>query len=233
MFKIINYFFIIFVSLSTYVSAHTFENEQVVTIHGFYGTTWDFIYASRILEKEKICVKHWSYPSTEKHIVEHAHDLVIYLQQLAYQNPGKPIHFLTHSMGGLILRAALNCPSCPFEARVGKAVLLAPPNQGAAWGRLLGGFYLPNFVCGNKSGYELMTEFDFEHLGQFPVTKDVMVVAGNFSLNPLIDGDNDGTVTVSETYLSTPHKHVIIKVGHKTILFSTNVSKLVMNFFLN
>ncbi|MBA3237665.1 MAG: hypothetical protein H0T62_04850 [Parachlamydiaceae bacterium] len=229
--RITIYFFTIFVSLSTYVSAYSLQNEQLVTIHGFLGTPWNMHYTSLALEKEKMSVKHWKYPSTEKNIVEHAHDLVIYLQKLAFQNPGKPIHFLTHSMGGLILRAALSCPSCPYEAHIGKAVLLAPPNQGAVWGRYLGEFYLSNLFSGGKSGYELMTEFDFEHLGQFPDTKDVLVVAGNFSLNPLIDGDNDGTVAVAETYLSTPHKHVILNVGHKTILFSTNVSKLVKSFF--
>lgn len=233
MYKIVNYFFILFISLSTYASALSLENEQVVTIHGFFGTTWNMYYTSSFLESEKMVVNHWGYPSTEKKIVEHAQDLVIYLQELASKNPGEPIHFLTHSMGGLILRAAMNHPSCPPEAHIGKAVLLAPPNQGAVWGRLLGEFSISNFLGGNQSGYELMTEFDFEHLGQFPDTKDVMVVAGNFSINPLIDGENDGTVAVSETYLTTPHKHRVILIGHKTILFSRQVSLLVKSFFLD
>lgn len=231
--KIINYFFILFVSLSTYASALTLENEQLVTIHGFFGTTWNMLYTSSFLEDERMIVNHWEYPSTEKKIGEHANDLVSYLQKLASRNPGKPIHFLTHSMGGLILRAAMNHPSCPPEAHIGKAVLLAPPNQGAVWGRLLSEIPLSEYFGGNQSGYELMTETDFEHLGQFPEAKDVLVVAGNLSINPLIDGENDGTVAVSETYLTTPHKHVVFFIGHKTILFSRQVSLLVKSFFLD
>lgn len=229
MLRILNYLFIVFLSLSACVNA--LEKESLVTIHGIFGTPWNMYYLSNSLENKKLCVKHWGYPSTEKKIVEHAQDLVVYLQKLALENPGKPIHFLTHSMGGLILRAAMNDPSCPPEAHIGKAVQLAPPNQGAAWGRLLGQFDLPHVIGGDKSGYELMTELDFEHLGQFPDTKDVMVIAGNFSLNPLITGENDGTVAVAETYLTTPHKHFVIYVGHKTILVSKKASLLANDFF--
>lgn len=232
MLKFKNYLFIILFSLSAYANAKSSEKEPLVTIHGFMGAGWNMYYISNSLDNKHLSVKHWEYPSREKKITEHAEELVVYLQKLALKNPGKPIHFLTHSMGGLILRAAINLPSCPSEAMIGKVVQLAPPNQGAVWGRLLGEFSLPNYFGGDQSGHELMNEHDFEHLGQFPETMDVLVVAGNFSINPWIEEDSDGTVAVSETYLTTPHQHVIIPVGHKSILFSKKTSRLV-NAFLN
>lgn len=233
MFKIKNYLLIILFLFSAFVHAEPDEKESLVTIHGFMGAGWNMYYISHSLENKNFNVKHWEYMSREKKIAEHAQDLVIYLQEIAFENPGKPIHFLTHSMGGLILRAAINHLLCPPEALIGKVVQLAPPNQGAVWGRFLGRFSLANYFGGDQSGYELMNEHDFEHLGQFPETKDIMVIAGNFSINPLIADDNDGTVAVSETYLTTAHQHFVIPVGHKSILFSKKASHLVNNFLCN
>lgn len=84
----------------------------------------------------------------------------------------------------------------------------------------------------DKAGQELMTEFDFEHLGQFPESLQVMVIAGNYSLNFLIDGENDGTIAVSETVLSTPHRHEVIKAGHKGILLNNDAAFLIKGFLL-
>lgn len=219
--------------MSASLCANTLENEKVFTIHGFMGSSWNMYYVAGPLEDEHMDIIHWDYPSRDKTIKEHGADLVKALRDQATQNPGKPIHFLTHSMGGLILRAAVNHPECPPEALIGKAVLLAPPNQGAVWGRLLGQFSLAHAIGSDQAGRELLTEQDFEHLGQFPETMDVMVIAGNLSVNFLIEGENDGIVAVSETYLNTPHRHEIIWVGHKTILISKDATKLIRNFFLD
>ena len=229
MFK--KYFCVVLLSISSILSAQSIENEQLVTIHGILGSSWNLQYLTASLEKEKMVVNHWGYPSRDKNIVAHAKALVIHLQQLADKNPGKTIHFLTHSMGGLVLRAALNQPDCPAEAKWGKVVLLAPPNQGAGWGRLIGELSLAQYIGKDKSGKELMTQVNFEHLGQFPDTLDVFVIAGNFSFNPFIYEENDGTVAVSETFLTTPHKHQIINAGHKSILLSQPAANLIRNFF--
>lgn len=227
----IRFFICLCISFSAALQAGSLANEKVITIHGILGSPWNMYYLAGPLENEKMEVIHWGYPSRDKKIAEHAEDLVVMLQIEAEKNPGKPIHFLTHSMGGLILRAALNHPNCPSEAMIGSAVLLAPPNQGAAWGRLISEFYLANYFGKDQAGRELMTEQDFEHLGQFPPTMNVMVVAGNASINFFISGPNDGTVAVEETYLTTPHRHEIIFQGHKSILFSKEAALLVKNFF--
>ncbi|MEI8365445.1 MAG: hypothetical protein WCF65_03410 [Parachlamydiaceae bacterium] len=227
------FFVIILLTLSSAISAAVHVQEKIITIHGFLGASWNMYYLGRVLEAEKMTVSHWSYPSREKKIQAHAEDLVRQLQQEALQNPGRTIHFLTHSMGGLVLRAAINHPGCPSEAKKGKAVLLAPPNQGAFWGRYLGKWAIANFVGKDQAGMELMTELNFEHLGAFPNTMDVLVIAGNQSLNKLIPGENDGSVTVAETYLTTPHRHVVIQAEHHTILFCKDAGNLTKWFFLD
>lgn len=214
------------------LQAGPLANEKVITIHGILGSPWNMYYLAGPLENEKMEVLHWGYPSRDKTIMEHAGDLVITLKEEAEKNPGKPIYFLAHSMGGLILRAALNHPDCPPEAHMGAAVLVATPNQGAAWGRMLKDFYLANYFGKDKAARELMTEEDFEHLGQFPSTMNVMVIAGDYSLNYFLPGPSDGTVMVSETYLTTPHSHEIVHYTHVGILFSKQAATLIKDFFL-
>jgi hypothetical protein len=238
---------LLILSFTLQLQAEPLENQKIITIHGYSSYAWTMYYQARPLEKEKAQVTHWSYSSEYKTIYDHAADLVQYLQQEAAADPGEPICFFTHSMGGLVLRAALNHPDCPIEAKMGRAVLLTPPNQGAALGRLLYEYSLVRYWYGNFSGLELLTAYDFEQLGQFPDTMQVLVVAGNSyyhniimqilalvgdaSDHSLMQGEHDSRVFVAETYLTTPHYHVIVGEGHTSILWSKNVSLLARDFF--
>lgn len=221
-------FVILFCQMTLY--GNSLQGEKLVAIHGYSGAPWNMYFVAKPLEKEQMSITYWGYPSKDKLIEEHAADLVAFLQNEALKDPGQPIHFLTHSMGGLVLRAALNHPECPPEAQIGRAVLLVPPNQGTAWGRLLGEFSLPQYIAREYSGQQLLSELDFEHLGQFPDAMEVLVIAGNFGINYILSGENDGVVTVEETYLSTPHKHIVLNRGHKTILLSQEAANLAHDF---
>jgi hypothetical protein len=146
------------------------------------------------------------------------------------KNPNQKINFITHSLGGLILRKALNHPNCPVEAKIGKAVLLAPPNKGAIIARKLKKIKLFRMIFGKNAGHELMSYENFDHLGEFPKGVDVLVIAGNSGYNPLIGEENDGKVALAETCLNTNHKHVILKTGHALIAYRKNVIKHSINF---
>ena len=128
----------------------------------------------------------WDYPSSSQTIEEHSQLLVAELQKCAQHHKGEPIHFVTHSLGGIILRAALNHPDCPEEAKIGRAVLLAPPNQGSSFARFLNRFKLMKKILGQKSGKQLLTANTFDYLGQFPEKLDVLIISGTFGYNPII-----------------------------------------------
>jgi hypothetical protein len=232
MLKKLNFLILLTILLfKTSVSFCSFQEQTLVTLHGFMGYPWNLYYITAPYDAQQMNVINWAYPSREKKIEEHAVDLVKELQKISYNNPGRPINFITHSMGGLVLRAAINHADCPEEAKIGSAALLAPPNQGACWGRFLSQFEISHQIGLDASGKELMTELDFEHLGQFPETMSVLVIAGNLSYNPFIPGENDGTVAVDETFLTTPHQHVVIHAGHKSILLSQQAAQIIYRFF--
>jgi len=221
-------FFFVFSAASLF---STEKGEFVVCVHGFMGSSWNMRFLERNLKKEGWDVINWAYPSRDSSIREHGKELVGQLICLAKEKPGRPIHFAAHSMGNLVLLAALNDPMCPEEAKRGSAVLIAPPFKGSAWARWLHRFSLVRWIAKGFSGNELMTKEDFRDLGDYPASLRILVIAGNLGFNPVLSGENDGTISLEETDLSTPHERVVVKRGHKTIVCSKKVCSLISQFF--
>ncbi len=165
----------------------------------------------------------WGYPSRKCTIEEHADHLVAALNTTAKKHPDESIHFVTHSLGGIILRCALNHPNCPEEAKKGRAVLLSPPNKGSSFGRFLNKIGPIRTLVGPKAGKQILTQKNFDHLGSFPEKMYVLIISGTFGWNPLIGEKNDGKVGISESCLSTAHQHITTFSGHSWIMFSSPV----------
>lgn len=198
-------------------------DESVVLIHGFLRSKRSMKRVQRVLKAEGYRTLNYDYPSRNKTIKEHGADLAIALKEEAAKSPGDPIHFITHSMGGLVLRAALNDPCCPNEAKVGRAVLMSPPNQGSAFGRLLGQFRPVKKAIGFEAGKELTTRTDFNDIGEFPESIEVLVISGTGGWNPAIEGANDLVVGYDEGCLNTYHHHMAIPTTHSIMMFSESV----------
>lgn len=175
----------------------------------------------------------FGYPSRKQTIAEHSELLVADLKVTARKNPKEKIHFVTHSLGGIILRAALNHPECPPEAKQGRAVLISPPNRGTSFGRFL--YYVSPIrkFLGKKTGHELLTSKNFDHLGNFPSEMEILVISGTFGFNPTVRGKNDGKVSVKESCLKTPHSHITTFSGHSWIMYSRYVSRQAYDFISN
>ena len=107
----------------------------MVGIHGMLVDYHSMMVARRGLKKACFDVCLFNEPTRKYGICEQACLLNQTLQGLARKRPGVPIYFVTHSVGALVLRAALNLSSCPEEAKIGRAVLIAPPNQGSRLAR--------------------------------------------------------------------------------------------------
>jgi pimeloyl-ACP methyl ester carboxylesterase len=229
-------FLIIILFLFQTIALHA--KESVVCLHGFFRSYRCMIPIANVARNEGANVYLWDYPSRSKTIEDHAAALVEVLNIIAKQNPNEPIHFVTHSLGGVIVRAALCSPDCPQEAKIGKAVLLAPPNKGARLARRVHGCPIFRKIFGKKAGYQLMTytEEDMENIGSFPESKQVMVIAGTKEsrlLSKWMHTPNDGKVTVEETRLSTPHRHHVLHVAHSWIMTSRESISLTRGFLFS
>jgi len=204
--------------------------ETVFCLHGFMRTSRCMKKMGGAFRNEGYETNLWGYPSRDKYIEEHAKQLVIDLNKTASEHPGESIHFVTHSLGGIILRAALNLEGCPNEAKIGRAVLLSPPNQGSCFAKSLGKSIVMRKVLGDKAGKQLYVSENFEHLGQFPKTMKVQIISGTLGYNPFISEPNDGKVGVSEACLSTEHSHITFSCGHSWIMQSRKVINSSVSF---
>ncbi len=235
-----------FVFIFIFLEKCLFANEQNITqihpksgtvifVHGFMRTSKNMSVLAFSFKRDGWRVEKWSYPSRQKYIEEHAEDLVNRLNEISQQHPGKPISFVTHSMGGLVVRCALNHPECTNEAKMGRAVLIAPPNRGSLFARKLYNYKLSRKVLGNKSGKQLMTiPLDgFDKLGNFPDHMPVLIISGTAGFNPMISDVNDGKVGLNETCLSTAHFHEKSFASHSWICHSPTVIKKAKEFLSN
>lgn len=156
-----------------------------------------------------------SYPSTRRTIAQHADQLDALIAGL---DGVETISFVTHSMGGLVVRELLSRQS-PWRDRisVGRAVLIAPPSQGSAIARLLQDNPVYGFVYG-AAGQELVPAAVTRLPG---LDIEFAVIAGGKSdgegFNPLIDGDDDGVVGVDEARLDGASDFLLVEDIHTTI----------------
>jgi len=209
--------------------------ETVVAIHGFLSNSYSMKPVRHMLYHSGFDVCMWEYPSRQKFLGEHACHLVTTLQKIACAHPGEPISFVTHSIGALVLRAALNQPGCPQEAKIGRAVLIAPPSQGSSLARSCRSVLPIAIVMGRKAGWQLMHYRPREiacNFGEFPATMRVFVIAGTKGNKIFFDKPNDGYLTVEETYLNTPFYFSAFPINHGNLLKRPEVLYCMRNFLL-
>ena len=128
------------------------------------------------------------------------------------------IHFVTHSLGGIIVRYLLTKNKI---YNLGRVVMLAPPNDGSEVADWLENNYLYKRFLG-PAGQELGTgnESIPKRLG--PVKFQVGIIAGNRSINPInslvINKPNDGKVAVERTKVEGMLDFLVVSRPHPLIM---------------
>ena len=126
-----------------------------------------------------------------------------------------PMHIVTHSLGGLVARGLI---AMHRPARLGRVVMLAPPNQGSELADLLFDLKLSAAVLGPVGGVLRTHRLRADEALLGPVDYELGIVAGNVSLNAIperiLPRPNDGKVSVAATRLDGMADHVVVPVAH-------------------
>lgn len=187
--------------------------DLLVLVHGLKRTRASMLPAALLARRRGYDVLNWGYPSARRSILGHADALRRDLDARAPLGDGR-IHFLTHSLGGIIVRALITLGPPP---RLGRVVMLGPPNAGNEIAQHLRDTRLFRRVMG-PAGQELGTGVESVPRRLGDATFELGVVAG-VRRRPALFGrwigtPNDGLVSVSATRLVGMRDHLIVPGGH-------------------
>jgi triacylglycerol lipase len=204
--------------------------DYVVLLHGYGRTAWSMTRLACHLKHQGYRVINESYPGTRLP-VEALSDA--WLQQLLDRHlldPGAKIHFVTHSLGGIIVRQYLSNHDLDH---LGRVVMLAPPNHGSEIIDALKANPVSRRFAG-RNRLQLGTRPDDLPTKLGPAHFEVGIIAGNRSLNPflssLLPGPNDGKVTVESTKLSGMRDFLVVRNTHTWLMWRTDTLRQTLNF---
>ena len=185
----------------------------VVLLHGIAMGSWTLKKLERTLQRRGFATLNLDYASRKKPLEQLAEDIHAPVEAFASRLDG-PIHFVGHSMGGLLARTyvAKHRPE-----RLGRVVLLGTPNGGSEIADLLQRLAIYRWFFG-PAGAQLTTHPQ-DGLASLPALDyPVGVVAGNLSIYPsslfILPRPNDGRVSVESAKLADMADHVVIRSTH-------------------
>jgi triacylglycerol lipase len=207
-----------------------YAQECVILLHGLGRSTWSMRQMENALHKQNYIVINQNYLSREKSIPELA-DIVGESLALCDKTQPEAIHFVTHSLGGILVRAYFNQhPPHPLVKRI---VMLGAPNHGSEVVDKFKNSWWFKWMTG-PAGQQLGTDNNAFVRSLRPLPFDVGIVAGNSSSDPwfaaLFSGANDGKVSVESTKLPEMKDFIQVENGHTFMANSRNVINQVTAF---
>ena len=186
----------------------------------------------RVLEASDYVVLNCGYRSRTADIATLAREVA---RRVSQWEPAAKLDFVTHSLGGILVRAAVAYGYLPRE-RIRRVVMLGPPNAGS---EVVDAFRAIPVVA---SIYAVLTGPAGAQLGTTtglpaqlpPVDFELGVIAGNRSFNPIfsaiLGAENDGKVRVDRTRVEGIREIVVVPHWHPLLVSAPRVLRHVVQF---
>lgn len=201
--------------------------KAVLLLHGIIRSSKSMSKLCRPFEERGYHVFSFDYPSTQIDIPEAA----AYLNRAIESLEGiEEINFIVHSMGGLVVRAYLTKHRDP---RIERMVMMGVPNLGADMANRVRDLGLYRAIFG-PAGQQLVKDAEgFIACLPTPDFEFAIIAGARGTLNgynPLIPGDDDGTVSVASTRLPGAADFITVPALHSFIMRDERAVEFAVRF---
>ena len=205
------------------------RTEAVVLLHGWYSSPIPMKRLEWALRREGYRVFNPAYPSIRVPLTILASEyLPDYLLRTIPEGIQR-IHFVTHSMGGLLLRGSL---AAHRPARLGRVVFLGTPHHGSEAADLWSKNALCRWLAGPNLA-ALQTGLAGYSVNLGPADYEALVIAGDRPLSPFwspLPAPHDGKVSVASTRLAGSARHIVVPHTHIALPIRTEIIRQVVQF---
>ncbi|MEL7185385.1 MAG: alpha/beta fold hydrolase [Pseudomonadota bacterium] len=206
-------------------------NECVILLHGLARSASSMEEMQEALEEEGYFTANVDYPSRD-YAVEHLAPMAVEtgLADCREQGDVHTIHFVTHSLGGILVRQYLS----EFDiTELGRVVMLGPPNQGSAAVDELKD--VPGFDWINgPAGRQLGKGEWHAVLALGPANFELGVIAGTRTIDPFVsavlENPDDGRVSLEDTKIDGMDDFAIVKHSHAYMMKKRKPIELTKRF---
>ncbi|OUR71444.1 alpha/beta hydrolase [Methylophaga sp. 41_12_T18] len=213
---------------SLFISPTVMAEDCVILLHGMARSNSSMAAMADELTAAGYATVNYDYPSTDYPIEQLAEQSINNALELC-PNQAR-INFVTHSLGGILVRQYLSQHNIE---RLGRVVMLGPPNQGSEVVDVLHdvpGYDLINGPAGQQLGTDAMSIPN--QLG--PANFELGIIAGSRSINlilsTMLPDTDDGKVSVEKTKLAGMKDHLILPVTHPFMMKNKTVIAQVKHF---
>ena len=207
------------------------DGESVVLVHGLGRTQGSMMVLGQRLRWAGYDVHIVDYPSLDRTIVDHV--ALLSDEVATCCADGAPVHFVGHSLGGIVIRRYLAENEMPG---LGRVVLLAPPSQGSQLADWVRDLTLGDVTGGDMlgpTGSRLGPDSTDIPATLGPPDYELGIITGDRSLNPIgslvIPGPDDGFVGVEEARVEGVPTLVLPR-SHTFIMNSRHTADAVIHF---
>ena len=210
------------------------RQETVVLLHGIGHCKLNMLYLEKAFKKRGYKTLNITYPSLTHDIKTLSKSLHERLEKKQVWQNSEKVHFVAHSMGGLVGGFYLqdHNESIPL-GKMGRVIMLGTPHKGSEVADGLKDFWLYKLVFG-QAGQELVTDLRKENMIKEPDYELGIIAGTKNGLHPLgrfyIHGPHDGCVSVESTQLEGMKDHITMPVLHGLMAWNSKSRKQVIYF---